>query len=397
MITLNAYGILIVMSLIVMASYLFDGIAKALRLPSVIMLLATGIGLKYLTLWIGIEFGAVDKMLEVLGIVGLILIVLEGALDLKISRETLPLIKASFLSALIVFGSTSILVAVLLQYMMHIPFLNALVFAIPLSVISSAIAIPSAKHLNEQNRMFVIYESTFSDILGITFFNFLAFQTHHSLHGSLFSLISNVILMIIISLICCVALLFFIQKSKSHVKFFLIFSFLILIYALGKLAHLSSLILILIFGLMMKNSNLYLRGKLSIFLDQTNLKETVSQLSLVTAESAFLVRTFFFILFGYSIDLKILADNSIIIVGISVMSVITLVRLIYLLLIAKRPLVPELFMAPRGLITVLLFYSIPTAFGIASWGVGLVLFIIILSNIQMMIGLSLSQKSNREV
>ena len=48
-----------------------------------------------------------------------------------------------------------------------------MIYAIPLSIMSSAIIIPSVGGLMGQKKEFMVYESTFSDILGIMFFYFM--------------------------------------------------------------------------------------------------------------------------------------------------------------------------------------------------------------------------------
>src|SRR5690606_29532233 len=50
--------------------------------------------------------------------------------------------------------------------------------AIPLAVISSSIAIPTAQHLSARNREFVTYESSLSDIFGVLIFNFIIINDH---------------------------------------------------------------------------------------------------------------------------------------------------------------------------------------------------------------------------
>ena len=53
---------------------------------------------------------------------------------------------------------------------MGVEILNALLHTIPLSILSSAIILPSIDNLDEDRREFMIYESTFSDIIGIVGF-----------------------------------------------------------------------------------------------------------------------------------------------------------------------------------------------------------------------------------
>jgi hypothetical protein len=81
-------------------------------------------------------------------------------------------------------------------------------------------------------------------------------------------------------------------NTKLNIKFFLIISLLILLYASGKLLHLPSLLIILVFGLMINNWNLV---KLPAFLGTYSKKqvhEIHEILHSITAELSFLVRTF---------------------------------------------------------------------------------------------------------
>jgi len=75
--------------------------------------------------------------------------------------------------------------------------------AIPLAIISSAVAIPSAAGLLKQDREFVVYESTFSDILGIMIFNYALrqFEAQQALIGTtpLVSLFLQILGVIVIS------------------------------------------------------------------------------------------------------------------------------------------------------------------------------------------------------
>ena len=76
-----------------------------------------------------------------------------------------------------------------------------------------------------------------------------------------------------------------------------------------------------------------------------------------------MVRTFFFILFGWSIQLGDLFNLTSFLIGVSIVLIIFFVRSITLFLFSRtiktKDIVPELFLAPRGLLTILLFYAIP--------------------------------------
>ena len=170
---MNTLIILFVFPLLIIFSYLFDAFARKTKFPAVILLMFTGIIIRAITSANDYdELGFLDDLIPVLGTVGLILIVLEGALELEIKKEKLSLILKGFFAALIIL----ILNIVALQWVfLHFFGMNtqlAILSAIPLAIISSAVAIPSAAGLLNQEREFVVYESTFSDILGIMIFNY---------------------------------------------------------------------------------------------------------------------------------------------------------------------------------------------------------------------------------
>ncbi len=84
---LSSYGLIIAASVIIILSFFFGEIARETNIPSVLMLIVLGIGLKFGLDAIGgagIDF---FPFLEILGIVGLIMIVLEAALELKLKKE----------------------------------------------------------------------------------------------------------------------------------------------------------------------------------------------------------------------------------------------------------------------------------------------------------------------
>ena len=171
---MSAYTLVIAASVLVILSYFFNLIAKRYNIPSVLLLIITGILIKQAMNYA--DVGRIDwfPYLEILGIVGLIMIVLEAALDLKLEKKKMPLIGQSMLIALLGLVASSIIAAfIILLILPDFTWLQAMIYAVPLSILSSAIIIPSVSFLPEKKKEFCIYESTFSDILGIMFFYFL--------------------------------------------------------------------------------------------------------------------------------------------------------------------------------------------------------------------------------
>jgi len=385
---LHANTIIILLSSIVILSYLFSLLSTKTRIPSVLLLMASGVGIKYFSNYYGYPILDLSKLVKILGAVGLIMIVLEAALDLKITREKVKLIGNSFASALFIFIISALGITYLISTWLHEPLDQTFLYAIPLSIISSAIVIPSTSHLPEMKKEFIIYESSFSDIIGILAFNYMLMKNVMSL-TSVIQFSSGVLLAFLISAIASLLLFYILTKTAVNLKFFLAFAILALVYAAGESIHLPSLIIVLVFGIVLNNSSLVLRGPLKKWADRENVEGVLVLLNSITAESSFLIRTFFFIIFGYSINLTVFENSDVWIIGSAIVLILLVIRFLYLRLILKTNLFPELFLMPRGLVTILLFYSIPAEKSIGSFNEGILFFVVAITSLLMMIGLLL--------
>ncbi|MFL2628795.1 MAG: hypothetical protein ACJ0OQ_03430, partial [Candidatus Marisimplicoccus sp.] len=119
-------------------------------------------------------------------------------------------------------------------------------------------------------------------------------------------------------------------------------------------------VLIFIFGIFLGNfSNLIPeRFKKYVKTDKVG-KDDLHEFNLLTAESTFLVRTFFFLFFGFSIPLESFIEFEPYIIGATVLLIMYGVRYFYLAATNKDDdSKPLLYFSPRGLITILLFLSI---------------------------------------
>lgn len=387
------YLILVILSLVVISSHLFDVLAKLARIPSVLLLLAVGMLLRFIALYFNFEI-TLDKYLVLFGNVGLILIVLEGAMDLKINRNNIPVIGKAFSAALAILLLSCGLITFLISFWLGCNFKNAFVNSIPIAVISSAIAIPTVRHLNPHLKEFITYESIFSDILGILMFNIVIHQAVSHFYAIISSFLS-IFLIVILSFATSLVLVVMMRKIEIPVKFIFILSVLILIYSLGRLLNLPTLFLILIFGLLLSNAE-SLGGKWFLkFLRSSKINGDFEQFKVVVAEITFLIRTFFFVIFGYMIELQTIMNiNTIILAGLIIIILLS-VRYLYLKTTLKTDIIPALFIAPRGLVTILLFYSIPYSLKINYFEEGIVFFVILVTSLLMLVG-TLVQKKHPE-
>ncbi|CAM4138539.1 cation:proton antiporter [Gillisia hiemivivida] len=375
---LSSYNLIIGVSVIIILSFLFNGLSKKTNIPAVLMLITLGVGLQYLLdYW---DAGNVNffPVLEVLGIVGLIMIVLEAALELQLKREKLiPILKAMGIALIGLLASAWVAALILYNFIPEMTMQSAWLYATPLSILSSAIIIPSVLGLTGDKREFHIYESTFSDIMGIMMFYFLTGKLNPAEDGGIAGFSGNLILTIVISLVASYGIILIFQRIKSQVKLFLLIGVLLLLYALGKKMHLSSLIIILIFGLVIANMKLFFKGKLSKYLHFEKAHHIYHELHTITAETAFVVRTFFFVIFGLTIAITSLWNLNVALISLMIIASIYGIRFVLLRIFIGADILPQLFIAPRGLITVLLFYAIPAEAQIESFEPGILLFVII--------------------
>ena len=355
---MNPNQIILILSSAVLLSYIFDLIGKRLSLPSVTLLLLSGVGLRYAfpNTIDGIDFER--QILPPLGTVGLILIVLEGTLELELNKEKLPVIKKSFWAAFYQLFFSVALIAILFVAVLQCSVLQALINATPFAVVSSAIAIPSSENLSPRRREFIIYESTFSDVLGIMLFNLLLNWANVGWWASV-NFGRDLLLTVGLSVAACVLLALLLEHSRHRVKFLPIVSILLMTYAFAKMLHLSALVLVMMLGMLLNNANLFLRFDVANWFKKGGIERDLPQFKILVSEVTFVIRTFFFLLFGYSVQISELFDKQAFIYAGFILGAIFLVRIIYLW-VSTRSVPSELsFFSPRGLITVLLFISIP--------------------------------------
>lgn len=388
---MTTYTVLIILSALVIFSYLFDLVASKTKLPSVLLLLVLGIGLRLLVDKLQIHTFNFLQILPTLGTVGLILIVFEGSLELKYAKDKNNIIKGAFLSALVILILTVGVITFIIHQITHQELYICFVNAIPFSVISSAIAIPSVASINKRSKEFIIYESSFSDILGIIAFNF-AVSNRNITVGSFGQLAINTLLILLLSVIACVTLLYLMGRLKHHIKFFLIISILIMVYAIGQSFHLSALVLILSFGLFLNNADTIKHVWFRTTFIYKNLSNDLTQLHQLSAETAFIIRTFFFVIFGFTMNINQLNNFNIIANGLIVLGCIYLIRFAYLYFFRKENLLPEGFVVPRGLISILLYYNLPQHLKLVEIGTPFLFMVVLGSSLVMSIGLMLTRK-----
>lgn len=388
-------AIILTISVLVLIGYLFDVTAPKTRIPTVILLLALGMTLRWLMLTFKVEIPDLSEVLPVLGTFGLILIVLEGSLDLELDREKLPTVKKAFWVAIVPVIIVSAVFAFGLYFFFDYGLRESLVNAVPFAIISSAIAIPTVSSMSASFKSFVIYESSLSDIFGVIVFNFLVLNETFGYEAFL-GFGGQLLLIILISFIASVLLAFMLGRIKHHIKFGPIVFLVVFIYEIAKIYHLPSLIFILAFGLFIGNLDQIKGVKFIERFRVDILNREAIKFKEIVGEAAFLIRVLFFIVFGFVMELSEILNAQTLPMSIVVIVLIFAVRAIQLKL-SKAPIFPLVFIAPRGLITILLFLSIPAELALPEVNRSLIVQVIIISALVMMVGTLMGGKAAKEI
>ena len=388
--------LIIVLCLLILVAYAFDLSSKHTKIPTVIILLIMGYFIHYAVNTFAIAIPDLNPLLPILGTIGLILIVLEAGLDLELNSSKKSILTKSAISASIPLVILFLVIGFAINYYAGVSILQSFLNVVPFCIISSAIAIPSAQNLSVSKKEFVIYESSISDIFGIILFNFFL-ENEIITISSFTGFFTEIAIMLLISLAASIGLAVLIKKIDHHVKFIPIMVMVILIYFVSKIYHLPALIFIIIFGLFLNNLDELTRFSFIKKLEPKRLNEEVTRFRKLVAEAAFLIRTIFFILFGYTITYDTLLNQETLPLAFGIIGLIVIIRFVQLKTL-KIALSPLLFIAPRGLITIMLFLSIPVAKRISFINDSLIIQVIILSALLMMFGLLFGKnKSTSEI
>lgn len=393
----GSYPLIIAGCLIILLSFIFTKIANRTNVPAVLMLIGLGVIIQY-----GLKLMKIPEIdffpiLEVIGIIGLIMIVLEAALELELKKDKIRVILKSLLVASLGLIFSLMAAAGIIFYLIpDMDWFTAMLYATPLSILSSAIIIPSVGNLSEEKKEFHVYESTFSDIIGIMLFyfvlNVIEFQSPDLLAESsamhpMFSFGISICVSVLVAFAASYLLLYVFQFINEGARLFLLISLLVLLYAVGKLLHLSPLIIILVFGIIVQNNEIFYKGFLRKYFHKKKFEVLKRELHVITMESAFVVRTFFFVIFGVSILVSSLFSLKVLGVSLLLLLSIYAIRWLFLRAFMGFDIFPQLWIAPRGLITVLLYYAIPQEYANSSFDSGILLFIIIATSLVMTWGL----------
>lgn len=379
------YQAILIASVVLLLAFGIERLGKASGIPSVAFLILTGLVGKPALSAFGLELSGLDAVVPVIGAIGLVLIVLEGAFDIQMRRDRIQAASVAFFMA----GAGLVLCtgvfALAAYWVLPLTPLQALVVAVSFSVISSAVAIPSSAFLPAEGREFVVYETSFSDIAGILVF-FTLLDSDGTMGGVLSGLLEGGLLSLILGFVCAIGLMLILARIGGHIRFIPLLAGLFVLYATGKLLHLSPLIMVLLFGLVINNLKLFNRFRLFRGMADETYESTLKEFKSLTMELTFAVRGFFFILLGYWADLSMLASPVAWVSALLILAVIFGSRYALLRLARIELAEPLTWIAPRGLITVLLFLEAKKTIEIPPFVDGAVLLVVFASALLISVG-----------
>lgn len=372
------YQAILIASVVLLLAFGVERLGKAWGLPSVVILLGVGLLGKPVLAQLGWTLNGLDAAVGVLGVIGLVLIVLEGAFDIELRRD-----KLRHAAGALGMGTAGVLVctglfAVLGMSLLALSPMQAVLAAMPFAVISSAVAIPSSAFLPPAGREFVLYESAWSDILGILLF-FTLLHSDGTFGGALLDLVRWSVLSLVLAAACSLALIWLLLRLDGHVRFMPLLAGVFALYAGGKLLHLSPLLMVLFFGLLVNNTHYLEKSRWFKHLHETPYLTTLSEFKRLARELTFAVRGFFFILLGYWTDLHTLLAPEAWVAAATVLLAIYGSRSVLLRLGRIEHALPLTWVAPRGLITVLLYLEARQAMALPAYLDGAVLLVVFAS------------------
>lgn len=371
-----AYPAILIASVFLLLAFAVERMGPRLGLPSVIVLVLIGLVAKPALAVLGYTLQGLDVLVPIIGSVGLILIVLEGALDIEIRRERLALAGRALLLALVGVVLCAAAIAAAIRVMLPLTIVQALILAVPFAVISSAVAIPSSRSLPSASREFVVYESSISDILGVLCF-FALLNSDGSLRGVLLGLVGGSVVSMLLAAVCAAGLVLVLMRVEGHIRFVPLLAGLFGLYAAGKLLHLSPLVMVLFFGLLLNNVGVLARLPGNWGETDEHYGATLSEFKVLVQELTFAVRGFFFILLGYWTNLSDLALPEAWLGGALILIVVYGGRHLLLRMFRVESWRSLQWMAPRGLITVLLFLEARQALDLPPYVYGVVVIVVL--------------------
>lgn len=297
---------IVFIGLLIFAAHLFTEIFSRKRIPDVLLLMIIGLIIGPVLHWVSPEMmGSVGNIFTT---ITLVILLFESGTQLNF--ETLVnSIKGTMKLTTVNFFLTMIVVAVFGMLLAKLDIWTSLMLGAILGGTSSAVIIPMVGQLKigQKSQTILILESAFSDVLCIVFaLALLEVVESGSVHlGTVFGhVLYSFIIATFIGIVSAILWSYVLDKVR-HVKNSILTTpaFVFIVYGISEWLGASGAIASLAFGIAMANiDKMYTRVlKKMLKTEPTKLNDTEKQLF---SEVVFLLKTFFFVYIGISIQIN---------------------------------------------------------------------------------------------
>ena len=315
---------ILAIGLFVFAAYLFKGIFSKTGIPDVLMLMVCGILIGPVLGWVEpSQFGQAGSALATMA---LVIILFEGGVDLDFDSLK-PAISPTLKLTLTTFVATVAIVTLLGKYVGGLSTMAALMLGAVLGGTSSAVVIPLVQGLNVQGktRTVLILESAITDVLcivGIFVLLDAAKKGGISPVATMLAVSETMIVAILIGATTGLAWLFLLRAARRlpHGSFAST-AMCFIVYGVTELLGFSGAISVLCFGLFLANGRRFAAA--SRVIHPARLASFSSNEQGFLQELIFVLKTFFFIYLGISMQLK---EPALFILGGSIVFLVYIAR-----------------------------------------------------------------------
>jgi potassium/hydrogen antiporter len=378
---------------LLMLAFLANRVFRVTRVPDVLVLMALGLVL-------GPVLGLVNpahlsSTTNVLGTLAIILVLFEGGLELDL-RRTFRHFPGSLLLAVLAYGFSISLVALIVHKGLGMPLTTSLAVGAVLGCTSSTVVLPVLQQLRarEPVKVTLMLEASWGDVLAVLTVGLLlgvgsqgGAVARHVLQGLLTQVGVAVVFATAAGILWSRLL-----PVLSDARFWQVmtFSIVLVMYAGTEALGASGLIAVLAFGLTLANFPGIDPRLRALEEDSISFQSQESLLSF-HSELAFLVRSFFFVLIGAIADLGSFRGHTLLIAGM--LGALFVARWLALQIsrlafrdVAVKERELMLWIMPRGLITVVLALQVVAARSEVSFLSALAFAVILVTNVMVVVG-----------
>ena len=356
---MHHYSILII-GIIIFASHYFIGLFNRTKIPDVLLLIVLGVSFRIISVLLNIDIYPLQETAEnILPPIALALMLFDGGNHLKFD-----ILKNNIRNTLILTISTYLISALIIIFLCHLIFnyaLNESIFiGVVIAGISPAVVVPLVKSLkmSESASAILVSESAISDVISIILGLAVINSINHKIDffGFIGNNLSNLFIAISIGFAGSIVWSRVLKKIRRlpNTKFTTL-AFIFILYGLSETFHFNGPISVLTFSLILANAKNIPRKFINAFSIGGLIEFTHIEKSFFS-EFIFLVKTFFFVYLGMTIQYTGLYH---IFLGFIIIVILYAIRILLCRIILSKDIALDdsiiiSYMIPKGLATAVL-------------------------------------------